>query len=153
MRSSCKPIICPARSALSLISWRRTCPARSGPAIRSVGDRREARLTDRSAKNMVRVGVLGRRDSALLEQAAFDFKTSGGDRRRFDPRSGSEADVMADMSTTREGPLHDGESSDRVLQILDEAARIFASKGYEGASMRDIAVACGISKSLLYHHF
>jgi TetR/AcrR family transcriptional regulator, cholesterol catabolism regulator len=89
----------------------------------------------------------------LLEQAAFDFKTSGGDRRRFDPRSGSEADVMADMSTTREGPLNDGESSDRVLQILAEAARIFASKGYEGASMRDIAVACGISKSLLYHHF
>ena len=45
------------------------------------------------------------------------------------------------------------EPSDRVLQILTESARIFARKGYEGASMRDIAVACGISKSLLYHHF
>jgi AcrR family transcriptional regulator len=59
---------------------------------------------------------------------------------------------MADL-TTIDGPLNDGESSDRVLQILGEAARIFASKGYDGASMRDIAVACGISKSLLYHHF
>jgi AcrR family transcriptional regulator len=60
---------------------------------------------------------------------------------------------MADLSTATDGPLDDGESSERVLQILAEAARIFASKGYDGASMRDIAVACGISKSLLYHHF
>lgn len=46
-----------------------------------------------------------------------------------------------------------GEGSERIVQILTEAARIFARKGYEGASMRDIAEACGISKSLLYHHF
>jgi AcrR family transcriptional regulator len=45
------------------------------------------------------------------------------------------------------------DESERVVQILTEAARVFARKGYEGASMRDIAVACGISKSLLYHHF
>jgi AcrR family transcriptional regulator len=45
------------------------------------------------------------------------------------------------------------EASDRVLQILSESAKVFAQKGYDGASMRDIAEACGISKSLLYHHF
>lgn len=45
------------------------------------------------------------------------------------------------------------EESERVVQILTEAAQIFARKGYEGASMRDIAEACDISKSLLYHHF
>jgi AcrR family transcriptional regulator len=45
------------------------------------------------------------------------------------------------------------EGSERIVQILTEAVRIFARKGYEGASMRDIAEACGISKSLLYHHF
>ncbi|WP_206668034.1 TetR/AcrR family transcriptional regulator [Teichococcus oryzae] len=45
------------------------------------------------------------------------------------------------------------ESSDRVLQILSESARLFAASGYDGTSMRDIALACGISKSLLYHHF
>lgn len=45
------------------------------------------------------------------------------------------------------------EGSERFVQILTEAVRIFARKGYEGASMRDIAEACGISKSLLYHHF
>jgi AcrR family transcriptional regulator len=43
--------------------------------------------------------------------------------------------------------------SERVLQILSEAAQVFARKGYDGASMRDIAEACDISKSLLYHHF
>lgn len=47
----------------------------------------------------------------------------------------------------------DTDSSERVSQILDASARIFASKGYSGTSMRDISLACGISKSLLYHHF
>jgi AcrR family transcriptional regulator len=51
----------------------------------------------------------------------------------------------------REAPP--AEESERIVQILTEAARIFARKGYEGASMRDIAEACDISKSLLYHHF
>jgi AcrR family transcriptional regulator len=45
------------------------------------------------------------------------------------------------------------DDSERVVQILTQAAQIFARKGYEGASMRDIAEACNISKSLLYHHF
>jgi AcrR family transcriptional regulator len=45
------------------------------------------------------------------------------------------------------------ESADRILQILSESARLFAINGYDGTSMRDIAEACGISKSLLYHHF
>lgn len=39
------------------------------------------------------------------------------------------------------------------MQILSEAARLFAASGYERTSMRDIAAACGISKALLYHHF
>jgi AcrR family transcriptional regulator len=45
------------------------------------------------------------------------------------------------------------EPSERILQILTESARLFATAGYNGTSMRDIATACGISKSLLYHHF
>lgn len=38
-------------------------------------------------------------------------------------------------------------------RILREAAHIFAEKGYEGASMRDLAQALGLSKAALYHHF
>lgn len=60
---------------------------------------------------------------------------------------------MVELSTTRGGVANAAEASDRVLQILSEAGRLFANKGYEGTSMRDIAIACGISKSLLYHHF
>lgn len=44
-------------------------------------------------------------------------------------------------------------SSDKVDLILSEAAELFMTKGYEATSMRDIAQKCGISKSLLYHHF
>jgi AcrR family transcriptional regulator len=62
-------------------------------------------------------------------------------------------DVMTEMSTTKDGQPDKADTSDRVGQILSEAERIFARKGFEGASMRDIALACGISKSLLYHHF
>jgi AcrR family transcriptional regulator len=43
--------------------------------------------------------------------------------------------------------------SERVLHILVEAAALFAERGYERTSMRDLAERCGISKSLLYHHF
>ncbi|HWK66866.1 MAG TPA: TetR/AcrR family transcriptional regulator [Rhizobiaceae bacterium] len=45
------------------------------------------------------------------------------------------------------------DTNERVSQILEASARIFASKGFAGTSMRDISDACGISKSLLYHHF
>jgi TetR/AcrR family transcriptional regulator len=37
--------------------------------------------------------------------------------------------------------------------ILEVATRIFASRGFVGASMRDISDASGISKPLIYHHF
>lgn len=44
-------------------------------------------------------------------------------------------------------------SNDKIDLILSEAAELFLTKGYEATSMRDIAQKCGISKSLLYHHF
>jgi TetR/AcrR family transcriptional regulator, cholesterol catabolism regulator len=59
---------------------------------------------------------------------------------------------MAPVTPKNDWPEKPGES-ERVVQILTQAAQIFARKGYEGASMRDIAEACDISKSLLYHHF
>lgn len=44
--------------------------------------------------------------------------------------------------------------SDRKLQlILRHAARVFAEKGYEGASIRDISRASGIALSGLYYYF
>ena len=37
--------------------------------------------------------------------------------------------------------------------ILQTAARLFAQKGFAGASMADLARACGVSKALLYHYY
>ena len=42
---------------------------------------------------------------------------------------------------------------DRVEQVLSSAARLFTSKGYDGASMRDLAAEVDIRPSSLYHHF
>lgn len=50
--------------------------------------------------------------------------------------------------TTAEAP-----PSDRVQELLNIGSRLFAEKGYEATSMRDIANAAGVSKALLYHHF
>ncbi|PLX44501.1 MAG: hypothetical protein C0609_05445 [Deltaproteobacteria bacterium] len=41
----------------------------------------------------------------------------------------------------------------RRKQILEEAVRLFRSVGYEGASLRDLAVRVGINKATLYHYF
>ncbi len=37
--------------------------------------------------------------------------------------------------------------------IRDAAARQFADKGYAAASIADIAQACGVSKTLMYHYY
>lgn len=42
---------------------------------------------------------------------------------------------------------------DRREAMLDRAAELFARAGFQGASMADLAVACKVSKSLLYHYF
>ena len=40
----------------------------------------------------------------------------------------------------------------RYREILEIAARIICKKGYEGASMQQIAHACGLTKAGLYYH-
>jgi len=55
--------------------------------------------------------------------------------------------------------VHDGAAAadsrfDRQLaRVLDYAAHIFWEKGYEGASMRDLSRAAGMSLAGLYHYF
>lgn len=57
--------------------------------------------------------------------------------------------TMQTGSTTGAEP----EPSERVRSLLEIGARIFAEKGYDATSMRDISTAAGVSKALLYHHF
>ena len=44
------------------------------------------------------------------------------------------------------------ESKEKLREICRIAARVFYAKGYDGASMEDIAEAVGLSKAGLYHH-
>jgi AcrR family transcriptional regulator len=37
--------------------------------------------------------------------------------------------------------------------IIDTAAKLFASRGYNGTSMADLAAAAGLTKGAFYHHF
>lgn len=43
--------------------------------------------------------------------------------------------------------------SDRRQRILDKAAPLFAAKGIDGCTVRDIADAAGLLSGSLYHHF
>src|SRR5271157_4830452 len=63
---------------------------------------------------------------------------------------------MSASSTTRalEGQLtHDTKFDRRLAEILDYATEIFADKGYDGASMRDLSRLSGISLAGLYYYF
>ncbi len=44
-------------------------------------------------------------------------------------------------------------SINRARQILEEATRLFSSRGYEGTSVRIIARACGITEAAIYRHY
>ena len=53
--------------------------------------------------------------------------------------------------------LHDSrpekdEVQARHRRILETAARVIQTQGYDGASIQDIASACGLTKAGLYHH-
>jgi len=59
------------------------------------------------------------------------------------------------MTDTTPEPSGQGEPVDtpKRQQILDGARRMFLSKGFEGASMQDVARAAGVSKGTLYVYF
>ena len=64
----------------------------------------------------------------------------------------------ASVRKSRTGRRANAKSADnrfenQMERLLEHAARIFCDKGYEGASMRDLSRACGMSLAGLYHYF
>lgn len=43
--------------------------------------------------------------------------------------------------------------ADTKTMIVRQAKDLFATRGYRGVSVREIAEACGLGKATLYHHF
>jgi TetR/AcrR family transcriptional regulator, cholesterol catabolism regulator len=67
------------------------------------------------------------------------------------PANGRKLRDVHSTKTTQE--LTDSRFDRRLAKLLDHAARIFCEKGYEGASMRDLSRATGMSLAGLYHYF
>ena len=64
--------------------------------------------------------------------------------------------MASEKSDAPEGPSMKtgvGFSGNRHKAILDSAERIFASSGFDGASIREIAQKAGVAQALIHYHF
>jgi AcrR family transcriptional regulator len=61
--------------------------------------------------------------------------------------------MSAPAPTRDAGPFFAGFIEGRKGEILDAALGVFAEKGYEGGTMRDIATRVGVTEPALYRHF
>ena len=57
------------------------------------------------------------------------------------------------MRNSRSPAVPEGRFDQQLSKILEHATVVFCEKGYEGASMRDIARATGMSLAGMYHYF
>jgi len=69
------------------------------------------------------------------------------------PNGGSKSGRRAGAATTSLRPRREQRADARRVEILRAAARIFRSRGFAAAGMRDIAVAADLSPGNLYHYF
>ena len=56
------------------------------------------------------------------------------------------------MQETRD-PIQELLIAARRTHILDAAATVFAEKGFDGTTTRELAKAAGVSEALIYKHF
>jgi TetR/AcrR family transcriptional regulator, cholesterol catabolism regulator len=71
--------------------------------------------------------------------------TSSVRPRRTKPRGGSRRQTPSPLPASR--------FDQRLTEILGHATEVFDAKGYEGASMRDLSRASGMSLAGLYYYF
>src|SRR5262245_65126080 len=61
--------------------------------------------------------------------------------------------ATAAPSRPRSSQSHESRFDRRLGEILKHATEVFCEKGYEGASMRDLSRASGMSLAGLYYYF
>ncbi len=61
--------------------------------------------------------------------------------------------MPASATSRRSKAAHDSRFDRRLAEILEHATDVFYEKGYEGASMRDLSRASGMSLAGLYYYF
>src|SRR5215813_6380279 len=69
------------------------------------------------------------------------------------PPTSVETRTAAPLPGRKPRALNDNRFDRRLAEVLSHAAHIFCEKGYEGASMRDLSRATGMSLAGLYHYF
>lgn len=69
------------------------------------------------------------------------------------PRARAAASRTEDLVSILEAGGYAQPVQGRVVQIFETACRLFAQRGFDGVSMRDLARECGVSKATLYHYF
>jgi AcrR family transcriptional regulator len=84
-----------------------------------------------------------RAPAATAPSTASGATTSGA------TTSGATPKIAGSSAPRRSGPR----AHNRRREILDAAARLFASHGFHAASMREIAAAAGMLPGSLYYHF
>ena len=57
------------------------------------------------------------------------------------------------MTDTSARPSHRLPAAERRRQLLDVSMNVFATNGYHGTSMNEVAEAAGVTKPVLYQHF
>jgi AcrR family transcriptional regulator len=64
---------------------------------------------------------------------------------------GGKAGLRSYMQRIGVAPSFEGERTPE--RLLDAARKLFATQGYDGASLDDVAAAAGMTKGAVYHHF
>ena len=61
--------------------------------------------------------------------------------------------AASQISPLPTGPDRAQRKEARIDDILDAAETVFAASGYEGATMREIALSAGVAQGLIHYHF
>ncbi|MCL2595222.1 MAG: TetR/AcrR family transcriptional regulator, partial [Promicromonosporaceae bacterium] len=102
-------------------------------------------LADEFRELKEELGATGREVRSDLREAGREIADAGREVR--DELFGTPPDAP-EKRTTRQA-----KADQTRADLMDAAARVFAEKGYEAASVNDLAKAAGYTKGALYAHF